>query len=158
MSNFRPIKPRKPGSLHKAITDAISQVGTLDEAAEVIERQPYWLYTAADPDVERRKVAHLTYADSCKLAKAGGTALAEHIAHEAGGVFIPAGVIDQAALQAQLATFTAESGELVSETIKRIADGEFDHLDGAACLPLVEDVLRPLLALHHHCKTRARAA
>lgn len=154
--SFRPVKPRRPGSIHKAIADAISQIGTLDDAAEVIERQPYWLYTAADPDVEKRKEAKLSYAEACRLAQAGGRALAEHLALEAGGVFIPAGVIDQAALQAQLATFSAESGELVSETIRRIADGEFDQADSAAVLPLIEDALRPLLALHHHCKTRAR--
>lgn len=152
---FRPVKPRKPGSIHKAISDAIAQVGTLDEAAEVIERQPYWLYTAADPDVERRKEAHLTFAHACKLSGAGATALAEHLAHEAGGVFVPAGVIDQAALQAQLATFSAEGGEMVSEIIRRAADGEFDRIDAAVAMPLIQDALRPMLALFYHCKTKA---
>lgn len=152
---FRPVKPRRPGSPHKALADAIGQIGTLEDAAAVIERNPGWLYAAADPDIERRKEAKLSYAEACRLVAAGGHALAEHMALEAGGVFVPGGVIDHAALQAQLAAFSAESGELVSETIRRVADGEFDHKDSAAILPLIEDALRPLLALHHHCKTRA---
>lgn len=154
---FRPVKPRPPGSIHSAISTAITQVGTLDQAAELIERRPGWLYAAADPDIERRKEANLTFSHACRLAGAGGTALAEHLAHEAGGVFVPAGAIDEAALQAQLATFSAESGELVSETIRRLVDGEFDRIDSAVVLPLVEDAMRPLLALYHHCKARARA-
>jgi len=154
MATFKPVKPRPHGSVHKALSDAVSQVGTLDEAAEIIERQPYWLYTACDPDVERRKEAKLSYAEACKLAGAGGHALAEHLALEAGGVFVPMGVIDQVALQAQLATFTAESGELVGEIIRRAADGEFDAMDGTVAIPLIHDALRPLLALLAHCKSK----
>lgn len=149
------MKPRPPGSHYEALAKAIGQVGGLNQAADVVERPRASLHAAGDPDTPDRKRVKLSYAEACKLAGAGGTALAEHIAHEAGGVFVPGGAIDQAALQAQLATFTAESGEMVSEMIRRAADGEFDHLDGAASLSLIQDALRPMLALYHHCKARA---
>lgn len=158
MSSYRTMKPRPPGSIYDAITRAIGQIdGGLSRAAEVIDRPRSSLHAAGDPDTPDRKRVKLSYAEACKLAHEGGTALAEHIAHEAGGVFVPAGAIDQAALQAQLASFTVESGEMISEIIKRAADGEFDHMDGAASLNLIDDALRPLLALRHHCKSRAEA-
>lgn len=156
MSTYRTMKPRPPGSIYDAITRAIGQIdGGLSRAAEVIDRPRSSLHAAGDPDTPDRKKVKLSYAEACKLAHEGGTALAEHIAHEAGGVFVPAGAIDQAALQAQLATFTVESGEAVSDMIRRLADGELDAADGRALLPMIDDALRPLLALRHHCKTRA---
>lgn len=156
MTSYRTMKPRPPGSIYDAITKAIGQIeGGLSRAAEVVDRPRSSLHAAGDPDTPDRKRVKLSFAEACKLANAGGTALAEHIAHEAGGVFVPAGAIDQAALQAQLASFSAESGELVSEIIKRVADGDFCASDGAAGLQLIDDALRPLLALRHHCKTRA---
>lgn len=158
MTTYRTMKPRPPGSIYDAITKAIGQIdGGLSRAAEVVDRPRSSLHAAGDPDTPDRKRVKLSFAEACKLANAGGTALAEHIAHEAGGVFLPGGVIDQATLQAQLASFSVESGEMISEIIKRAADGEFDRMDGAAALPLIQDALRPMLALYHHCKTKAEA-
>lgn len=158
MSSYRTMKPRPPGSIYDAITRAIGQIdGGLSRAAEVIDRPRSSLHAAGDPDTPDRKKVKLSYAEACKLAHEGGTALAEHIAHEAGGVFVPAGAIDQAALQAQLASFSVESGEAIAEMIRRLADGDLDTPDGRALLPMIDDALRPLLALRHHCKTKAVA-
>jgi len=155
-NNYRTMKPRPPGSTYEALTRAIGQIdGGLNKAADLIDRPRASLHAAGDPDTPARKKVKLTFAEACTLAANGGQALAEHICHEAGGVFVPMGVIDQAALQAQLATFSAESGELVGDLIRRAADGEFDHVDGAAGLSLIDDALRPLLALRAHCKSRA---
>lgn len=153
MSSYRTMKPRPPGSIYDAITRAIGQIdGGLSRAAEVIDRPRSSLHAAGDPDTPDRKRVKLSYAEACKLAHEGGTALAEHIAHEAGGVFVPAGVIDEAALQAHVAAFSVESGEAVGEIIRRAADVDgFCERDATASLPHIKDALRPLLALYHHC-------
>lgn len=148
MSAFRPIKPRAPGSLHLALTNSINQVGGLASAADLIQRSESWLYTAADPDVERRREAKLSYEEARTLSRAGATALAEDLALLAGGVFLPPPP-DAAphALQHALATYAAESGEALAEIIKRAADGDFSKADAKHALKEIDEALRALMAL-----------
>jgi hypothetical protein len=152
MSNFSPMKPRTPGTIWSAISRAMDQLGGADAMATAVNRKPWWAYTVSDEDAAANARTNLSYADACALAEKGGTALAEHIALKAGGVFIPGGVIDEATLQAHVAAFSVESGEAVGEIIRRAADPDgFCPSDAAAALSRVKDALRPLLALYHHC-------
>lgn len=146
MSAFRPIKPRAPGSLHLALTRAINEVGGLTAAADVIQRAETWLYTAADPDVERRREAKLSYEEARSLSRSGAIALAEDLALLAGGVFLPP-VPDTAphALQMAVATYAAESGEALGEIIRRAADGDFSKQDASASLKEIDEALRALM-------------
>lgn len=86
---FKPMKPRTPGSLHHALTRAINEVGGLPAAADLIQRQENWLYKAADPDVDERRKATLSYEEARTLSRTGAMALAEDLALLAGGFFLP---------------------------------------------------------------------
>lgn len=152
MQNFSPMKPRTPGTIWSAISRAMDQVGGPAAMAAHVERKTWWAYTVSDEDAAANARTNLSFADACTLAEKGGVALAEHIALKAGGVFVPAGVIDEAALQAHVAAFSVESGEAVGEIIRRAADVDgFCERDATASLPHIKDALRPLLALYHHC-------
>lgn len=148
MSGFNPTKPRRPGSLHAALSRAIDQVGGLDEAADIIQRSNSWLYTAADPDVERRREAKLSYEEARTLSRAGASALAEDLALLAGGVFLPpVPATAPAALQQALASYAKESGEVLSEVIQRASDGTFDRRDAEVTLREIDEALRALMSL-----------
>ncbi len=154
MKNFSPMKPREPGTIWEAISEAMNQLGGAEQMAAKANRKVWWAYTVSDEDASTNARTGLSFADACALAEKGGTALAEHIALRAGGVFIPATAIDDAALKAELASFSQESGELVSEVIRCTADDVFCAKEAEATLPRVKDALRPLLALYHHCAAR----
>lgn len=146
MSGFKPTKPRPAGSSYAAISRSFDQVGGLDTAADIIQRSPNWCYTAADPDVERRREAKLSYEESRMLSRAGATALAEDLALLAGGAFLPPiPATAPAALQAALAAYAKESGEVLSEIILRAADGRFDRRDAEAALREIDEALRALM-------------
>lgn len=148
MSGFRPTKPRKPGSLHAALSRAIHEVGGLEQAAELIQRSSNWLYTAADPDVERRKEAKLSYEEARALSRSGASGLAEDLALLAGGLFLPP-VPDTAprALQEAVAAYAAESGQALSEIIQRAADGDFSRHDASVALKEVDEAIRALMSV-----------
>jgi len=148
MTPFRPVKPRAPGTLHLALTTAINQVGGLAPAADLIQRSESWLYTAADPDVERRREAKLSYEEARTLSREGATALAEDLALLAGGVFLPPPP-DAAphVLQHALAAYASESGEALGEIIKRAADGDFSKTDAKCALKEIDEALRALMSL-----------
>lgn len=145
---FKPMKPRTPGSLHHALTRAINEVGGLPAAADLIQRQENWLYKAADPDVDERRKATLSYEEARTLTRSGATALAEDLALLAGGVFLPP-VAETAphALQLAVAKYAMESGEALSEIIRRAADGDFSQIDATASLKEIDDALRALMAV-----------
>lgn len=145
---FKPTKPRQPGSLHHALTRAINEVGGLSTAADLIQRQDNWLYKAADPDVEQRRKATLSYEEARALSRAGAAALAEDLALLAGGVFLPPiGDVTPRALQITLSDYAAESGDVLSEVIRRAADGDFSKADATASLKEIDEALRALVAL-----------
>ncbi|PLR28132.1 hypothetical protein SGCZBJ_03750 [Caulobacter zeae] len=148
MTGFRPTKPRRHGSLHAALSIAIDQVGGLEDAADIIQRSTNWLYTAADPDVERRKKATLSFEEARALSRAGATALAEDLSLQAGGVFLPpAPDTAPAAIQAALASYAKESGEALAMVIQRAADGDFDRLDAEAAMKEIDEALKALMGV-----------
>jgi len=156
MKNFSPMKPRQPGTIWAAVSRAMNQVGGAEAMSQAVDRKVWWAYTVSDEDAAANARVSLSFADACKLAEAGGTALAEHIALRAGGVFIPAEDIDDASLQAHVAAFSVESGEAVGEIIRRAADKDgFCPADAQASLSHLKDALRPLLALYHQCVARS---
>lgn len=155
MKNFSPMKPRAPGTVWEAISEAMSQLGGAEQMASKANRKVWWAYTVSDEDASANARTGLSFTDACTLAEKGGTALAEHMALRAGGVFIPGGLIDDAALKAELASFSAESGGLVSEIIRGTADEDFCPREAAAALPGVKGALRHLLAIYRQCTTRA---
>ena len=145
---FKPMKPRTPGSLHHALTRAINEVGGLPAAADLIQRQENWLYKAADPDVDERRKATLSYEEARTLSRTGAMALAEDLALLAGGFFLPPMPDDAPhALQMAVASYAAESGEVLSEILKRAADGDFSARDATASLKEIDDALRALMAV-----------
>ena len=145
---FKPMKPRTPGSLHHALTRAINEVGGLSSAADLIQRQDNWLYKAADPDVDERRKATLSYEEARTLSRSGAVALAEDLALLAGGVFLPP-IADAApkALQMALSVYATESGEALAEIIRRAADGDFSGRDAEASLKEIDEALRALMAV-----------
>jgi hypothetical protein len=145
---FKPMKPRTPGSLHHALTRAINEVGGLPAAADLIQRQENWVYKAADPDVDERRKATLSYEEARTLTRSGATALAEDLALLAGGVFLPP-VSETAphALQLAVAKYAMESGEALAEIIRRAADGDFSQTDATSSLKEIDDALRALMSI-----------
>jgi len=145
---MKPYKPRAHGTLPLALTTTINQVGGLPAAADLIQRSESWLYAAADPDVDRRREAKLSYEEARTLSRAGATALAEDLALLAGGLFLPP-VPDTApeALQMAVAAYAKESGEVLAEIIRRAADGDFSPRDATAALKEIDEALRALMAV-----------
>lgn len=148
MTPYRPTKPRAPGTAAAALTRVYNEVGGIAVAADLIQRSESWLYTAADPDVERRREAKLSYEEARTLSRAGAGALAEDLALLAGGLFLPP-VPDTAphALQAAVAAYATESGEALGEIIRRAADGDFSPRDATAALKEIDDALRALMSV-----------
>lgn len=154
--NFSPMKPRTPGTVWAAVSEAMNQLGGAESMAQAVNRKTWWAYTVSDEDASANARTSLSFADACALAEKGGTALAEHIALKAGGVFVPAGVIDDAALQAHVAAFSVESGEAVGDIISRAADPEgICPKDASVLVGRIQDALGPLLALYRQCRARA---
>ena len=139
---------RKRGTLHAALTRAIEELGGPAQAGDVIERSAGWMYDAANPHRDEDHKATLTWAQARALARAGAHAVAEDMAHEAGGVFmppIPAG--SPAALHGALASYLSEHGQAVSVIVQRAADGVIDKGDAEAALLELDEALRTLMSL-----------
>lgn len=147
-ATFKPVKPRTPGTLHHALTRAINEVGGLPAMADLIGRQENWVYKAADPDVDERRKATLSFEEARTISRAGATSLAEDLALLAGGVFLPP-IPDTTphALQIALATYASESGEALADVIRRAADGDFSSSDARASLKEIDEALRALMTV-----------
>lgn len=145
---FNPTKPRRPFTTPHVLTRGVNEVGGLAVAADLIQRNERWLYTAADPDVERRREAKLSYEDARTLSRAGASAFAEDLSLLAGGVFLPP-LPETAphALQMAVASYASESGEALAEIIRRAADGEFSQIDAQASLKEIDDAMRALMGV-----------
>lgn len=145
---MNPTKPRPAGTTPAVLIRAINQVGGLPAAADLIQRNESWLYAAADPDVDRRREAKLSYEEARTLSRAGASAFAEDLALLAGGLFLPP-VPDTApqALQVAVAAYATESGEALGEIIRRAADGDFSPRDATAALKEIDDALRALMSV-----------
>lgn len=157
MKNFSPNKPRAPGTQWAAISEALDQLGGVERAAEALQRKRWWAYTISDEDASERAQTRLSYADACTMAEKGGTALVDHMAHRAGGVFIPAAAIDEACLKAAMAEFSAEAGDLIGNLILATSDGEVCRKEALTALTKVQDALAPLLALYAACEAKAQS-
>lgn len=150
MTNFRPMKPREPGSIWDAITNAMDEVGGPEKMANAVNRKAYWSYVVSDDAQSAKQRTGLSYADACTIAKTGGAALAEHMALCAGGVFLPITGGSVAEVQRGAALLSQETGEAVSGLIRCLMDGDFDSADKRASLPRLLDVLgviAPLIAM-----------
>lgn len=140
--------PRKRGTLHAALTKAIEELGGAEKAGDVIEQRAGWMYDAANPHRPADKSASLSWADARALARAGGVSIAEDMATEAGGVFMPPiPTQSPSALHGVLATWMTEHSQAVAEIIKRVADGVLCQDDALAALPEIDDELRTLMAV-----------
>lgn len=140
--------PRKRGTIYAALDRAIDDLGGVDKVADVLERSPDWVYSAANPHREEGKKAVLSWPQARALARAGALSIAEDMAHEAGGVFMPPiPATSPTALHGALAEYLSEHGQAVSEIVKRAADGVIDKADAAAALPELDDALRTLMAV-----------
>lgn len=153
--NRQPLRPREPGSIWDTICDAMREVGGAEAMALAVKRKPYWSYVVSDDVQSAKQRTQLSYADACDVAKAGGVALAQHIALCAGGVFLPVQAGNVAAVQSHAAKLSQESGEAVSVLIQRIVDGDFDKADRKACLPELLDLLQAVMPLIAMCREDA---
>jgi UDP-N-acetylglucosamine:LPS N-acetylglucosamine transferase len=114
----------------------------------VIDESPGWVYDASNPRRDKEKQGVLTWAQARALARAGAVSIAEDMASEAGGVFMPPiPASSPAALHGALAAYLNEHGQAVSEIVKRAADGEIDKADADAALTELDDALRTLMAV-----------
>ena len=85
VSRFRNYKPR-PIEHHKtAVQRLFRQVGPIEEAAAILQRSPSRLYAYEDPSEK----AEITLAQIVALTRPGVDAIAEFLAHRAGGQFLP---------------------------------------------------------------------
>lgn len=157
MTNFRPMKPREPGSIWDAISTAMDEVGGAEKMANVVNRKAYWSYVVSDDVQSAKQRTGLSYADACSIAKDGGVALAEHMALCAGGVFLPVAENGLADVQNGAALLSQEAGEAVAGLIQRLMDGTFDGADRRACLPQLLDVLGAIAPLIALCREEDRA-
>lgn len=140
--------PRKRGTLHAALTRAIDDLGGVEHVADVVGKTPGWVYDAANPHRVDGKGASLSWAQARALARAGALSIAEDMATEAGGVFMPPLPQETpAALYGVLASWMAEHGQAAGAVIKRLSDGEFDKRDAEAALPEIDDELRVLMTV-----------
>lgn len=140
--------PRKRGTLHAALTKAVEDLGGVDKVGDVIEESPGWVYDAANPHRAKGKAASLSWAQARALARAGALSIAEDMAAEAGGVFMPPlPAMTPVALHGTLAAWMAEHSQAVTEIVRRLADGELDQADAEAALPEIDDELRTLMAV-----------
>lgn len=139
--------PRKRGTLYAALTKAMDDLG-VEKVADVIEQSPGWVYDAANPHRDKDKQGVLSWPQARALARAGALSIAEDMASEAGGVFMPPiPPTSPSALHGALAEYLNEHGQAVSEIVKRAADGEIDQADAEAALPELDDALRTLMAV-----------
>lgn len=139
---------RKRGTSHAALTKAIDDLGGADKVGDVIDQSPGWVYDAANPHRPAGKATSLSWAQARALARAGAFSIAEDMAAEAGGVFMPPiPATSPTALHGALAAYLNEHGQAVSEIIRRAADGEFDQPDADAALPELDDALRTLMTV-----------
>ena len=148
MTGFSPVKPRRPGTLHQALSRAVDQVAGPQAAGDLIERTRSWVYAACDPDAPPEKAARLSYAEARTLTRAGASALAEDLALLAGGVFLPpAPDAAPCAVSAALAEFSADSGAAVAGMVRALADGLLDRREASRTLGEIDRTLRALCAL-----------
>lgn len=155
MTNFHPMKPREPGSIWDAIAQAVDQVGGADRFAHAVDRKPHWSYAVSDADQSAKQRVQLSYADGCRLAGKGGTALAEHMALCAGGVFLPVQLGTAEAIQNSAAGLSRETGEALALIFQRAADGKWCADDRRAALPQLLDVMQALAPLIAQCREDA---
>lgn len=125
MQNYQAQKRRPAGSVYEAMTDAFAQLeGGVSKAATVLDLSRGYVNAMADADAEGRKKANVTLHQAGLLSKAGTTALAEWLAREAGGTFVPhcdEGCAE--AIQDAVAAYSKESGEAISAAIMARLDG-----------------------------------
>jgi hypothetical protein len=139
---------RKRGTLHAALTKAIAELDGAEQAGDVIGQTAGWMYDAANPHRVGGKKASLTWAQARDLVRAGALSIAEDMATEAGGVFMPPlPVGGPAILHGALASHLLEHGQAVSEIVKRAADGVIDRADAEAALVELDDALRTMMAV-----------
>lgn len=152
MTNFSPMKPREPGSIWDAIASAVSQIGGADRFAHAVDRKPHWTYAVSDADQSAKQRVQLSYADACRLSEKGATALAEHMALCAGGVFLPVQMKSAEAIHASAASLSRETGEALATIFQGAADGTWDAADRRAALPQLLDVIEALAPLIAQCR------
>lgn len=125
MQNYQAQKRRPAGSVYEAMTDAFAQLeGGVTRAATILDLSRGHVNAMADPDAEGRKKANVTLHQAGMLARGGATALAEWLAREAGGTFVPHcddGCAD--AIHDAVAAYSKESGEAISAAITAGLDG-----------------------------------
>ena len=158
MTNFRPMKPREPGSIWDAISTAMDQVGGAEKMAHAVNRKPYWSYVVADDTQSAKQRTSLSYADACAIADKGGHELAQHLALCAGGVFLPIGDSRLTDVQTGAALLSQEAGEAVAGLIQRLMDGSFCGADRRESLPQLLDVLAVIAPLISMCREDDRSA
>jgi hypothetical protein len=125
MPNYRALKRRPPESVHEAMADAFAQLeGGVSRAATVLNLSRGYVNAMADADAEGRKRANVTLQQAGLLAREGATALADWLAREAGGTFVPhcEGAC-ALAVQDAVAAYSKESGEAISAAILAALSG-----------------------------------
>jgi len=90
--SFNPLKRRKYGSTKAVISELFKQVGGITKAMKLLEVGRTRTYDFTDPNKE----AELSFERISLLTReTKASAAAEHLAHLAGGVFLPIDTLDE---------------------------------------------------------------
>jgi hypothetical protein len=156
---FKAYRRVTPGTFGEVVGRAYDQAGGVKRAAEICGRADKTLYAARDPDPEDPKATRLYYEDARRLSAAGVTALAEDLALQCGGVFVP-GLAAQAGDQlAQAAAwFGREAGEAIANVFAAVSDGQMSRDEALGAIPELDDALRALTSLRAHVSAIADPA
>lgn len=146
------LKRREPGSIAEATARAIHEVGGVRSAMAVLGLSQTRVYALTDPDERRRINAEGIEA----LCVAGATALAEHFALLAGGLFLPSGRDEgDSGLHRLTGAAAAEFGDFVRVQLAALADGRLTPAEAAEALRELEEALAPLTRLWGELYARA---
>ncbi|HEV2557388.1 MAG TPA: hypothetical protein VGU45_02055 [Microvirga sp.] len=137
-------KRRDPGSPRAALSDLFTACGGVESAANFLGRSPFSLHKVSDPDEERdlgfRQVSQLTRTFRASAA-------AEHLAAQAGGIFLP--LPDDSG--SELADITGQALVEAAEAARAVLSAESASSEGgkqhtaAECRAILrefDDVLR----------------
>lgn len=141
IAGFKPMKPRKYGSLKAVVAAAVDQAGGVPTVADLLQRSAQTVYGYTDPREENA----MSLAQAEMLTRfAHATAFAEHFAALAGGVFLPQadgnpGLIAQLGAEAQLL-----SGSFFASVIRAIEDGTITGEENAELRRRLDPLIRVL--------------
>lgn len=139
--SFKPIKPRAYGSTKELVGRAVKQAGGVDEVCVILDRSKSTVYGFTD-DAEPH--SNLTFDMARRLTKLGNvTALAEDLAAQARGLFVPLQPVEGASTWPDIgALASSEFSQFIQLLIRAVGDRRVDANERVRLKREIDDVLR----------------